>query len=294
MKTWQTVLITAIWSSAVALSAPAPAPAKPKPIVTIQDVKPEPIFDLLSYPARVSSTVNATILSESDGVVMKVEKPLGTPVKRGDALLRVQHTDPVYQYAPVVVRSPVNGVMGSLDVTLGARVAKGQKLATVTDPERLRLVIEVVAADLSLVSKGLKGEFKRPGNEEPIAATVTGVSPFVDPGAGTATAELVVEGKQALALLPGLVGRVFFKVREHHGVQLTEEAIVHRGKETFVRMVDEKGIARLKPITLGPMRQGAVEVTEGLATGDKIIVRASQYVPDGSAVTIDEGKAGRP
>lgn len=277
-----------------ALAAPSPPSEKPKPVVSVQRATPTPIFDLLSYPARVTSTVNATILSETEGVVTTIEKPLGSSVKKGEPLLRLQHTDPVFQYAPVVVRAPVAGVVGSLEVTLGARVAKGQKLATVTDPDDLRLIIEVVAADLPLINAGLKGEFRRTGSEEAAPVKVSGVSPFVDPGTGTATAELKFEGDWAKRMQPGLVGRISFRVREHEGVQLPEEAIVYRGKDTFVRVVDENGKAKLRPVQLGPMRQGAVEILTGIEPGSRVVVRASQYVPDGATVQVEEGKAAHP
>ncbi|MEZ4752173.1 MAG: biotin/lipoyl-binding protein [Bdellovibrionota bacterium] len=111
-----------------ALTLPAWGAKPDKPVVFVTQAEKKEISDLLSYPARITSKINATILSESDGVVSKIQKPLGSLVKRGEELLRVEHTDPIYQYAPVQVTSPVNGVVSAVEVTQGSQVKQGQSL----------------------------------------------------------------------------------------------------------------------------------------------------------------------
>ncbi|MCB0404642.1 MAG: efflux RND transporter periplasmic adaptor subunit [Bdellovibrionales bacterium] len=264
--------------------------AKPdKPVVFVTQAEKKEISDLLSYPARITSKVNATILSESDGVVSKIMKPLGSVIKRGDEILRVQHTDPVYQYAPVQVISPVRGVVSAVDVTEGSQVKQGQKLAAVTDPNKTLVTIEVAAADLSTIHPGLKAELKVPGRKTPIAVAVSGVSPFVDPATGTAGAELeFISGPAQLP--PGAMGRVYFKVRAHAGFQVPEDAVVYRGKKTLLRLVEDNK-AKLTPVELGPIRRGLVEIQNGIQEGNTVVVRASQFIADGEEVTVQENGA---
>src|SRR5690606_8102331 len=108
-------------------------------------------------------------------------------------------------------RASVAGVVSAVDVTEGSRVTRGQRLAQITDPSDVRVVVEVAVSDVGALKKGMKGELEAAGSEEPFPVEVVGVSPYVDPGTGTATAELrLVREKKSTPLPPGLVGKVRF------------------------------------------------------------------------------------
>jgi len=263
------------------------APEKPKgPTVFVSTAKHESLYDILTYPARVMPLINATILAESDGIVADIPAKLGTPVTRNKKILTLKNTDPVFSYAPISITSPVSGVVSSVEVTQGSRVAKGQKLATITDPSRVNVQIEIAISDRTAIQSNLEGEMKIASFERPVPVKVTGVSPLVDPATGTATAELtVINPEKYPVLAPGTVGRVSFRAREHSGIQVPEDAIVYRGRETFLRTIHE-GKAKLAKVELGPIRRGSVEVLKGIDPGAQVIVRASSYVADGETVDV--------
>jgi multidrug efflux pump subunit AcrA (membrane-fusion protein) len=262
------------------------------PVVTTQTLKKIEVSDGLNYPARMESNVNASIYADADGVVTKIKKSLGQKVKKGNAILTIEHTDPIYQYAPMVMTTPVSGVVSTVKVTEGSRVSKGELVATVTDPEKIRVLIEVAAQDLKSFKPGLQGEFEISGRAKPVAVKVRGVSPFVDPGTGTASAELeiVKSGDKDLLLTPGLVGKVNFKVNRHEAIVIPEYALVYKGNDTFVRIVDG-GKAKKVPVKIGTKQRGNVEITEGLKPGDVMIERASGFVSEGEEVKVENAKA---
>ncbi len=274
------------------------APEKPtSPLVFTEKIKFLALHDQLTYPARLVSKTSAALLAETDGVVRRISAPLGRTVRRDETVLTISNTDPIYQYAPMTVRSPVAGVVSSVDVTEGSRVSKGQRLASVTDPTQVKIMIEVAAADLFAIRRDLAGELSVPSQEAPIPVAVLGMSPFVDPATGTATVELsaiAVKGqKKGPELPPGLVGRVSFKVREHQGIQVPETAIVYRGRVPALRIV-ENGKARYALVTLGPSRRGFVEIEKGIVDGAEIIVRSSSFVAEGEVVKVQTSEEPRP
>jgi multidrug efflux pump subunit AcrA (membrane-fusion protein) len=264
----------------------------PPPMVTIQTAKMSDLFEKLSYPARVESKVNASIFSESEGVVTKILTPLGTSIHRNGKVVVIKHTDPVYQYAPVVLTSPVDGVVSQVAVTEGSAVTKGQLIASVTNPKLVRTIIEVAAGDLPLISKGLTGQLSLNNRENQVFdVRVIGVSPFVDPVTGSATCELeIIQGSKPISISPGVVGQVNLKVNFHKGFVLPDYAIVYKGNDTFVRVV-ENGAARKIPVTVGKKERGQVEIIKGLKSGDVVIERSSGFVGDGEKVQV-QGKAG--
>ena len=257
------------------------------PVVLVNTVKRSDLFELLSYPARVTPKINANILAESDGIVTRIHAPLGAKVTRGQRLLTLKHTDPVYQYAPVSITAPVSGVVSLVEVTEGTLVTKGNRVATVTDPTQVRITVEIAASDLALVTSGLNGEIKFANTPTGVAVRVHGVSPFVDTATGTATCELeLVDPKTTLS--PGLVGQVHFRVNLHQGFSLPEHAVVYKGTETFIRVVDG-GRAKYILVTLGKKSRGNVEVAHGLSENVQVIERANGFISDGETVTV-QGK----
>lgn len=283
-----------IWLSLTLAACGFAAPETPeskRPLVFVQAVDETMLFDELNYPARLIPKINATILAESDGTVRSLSIPLGKWIERGQTLMVLSKTDPIYQYAPLKVRAPVSGVVSSIDVSEGSQVARDAKLATITDPRSVRVAIEVTFSDMSSIKPGMKATLKVPSIDQSFPLTVRGVSPFVDPATGTATAELQLDQqylkKQSFTLPPGLVGNVSFQARKHSGVEIPEMAVFYRERKPVVRIIrDEK--AYFTPIKLGPARRGKVEVISGLNPGDQLVVRASTYVADGEAVKVQE------
>lgn len=271
------------------LSAAPKKEEEKKPLVFINTIQHSEIFDLLTYPARVTAKINASILSETDGVVKKILTPLGKPVRRNQKLMVLTNTDPIYNYAPITVRASVSGVISKIAVTEGSRVTKGQQLAQITDPSQIRIEVEVAVSDLSSIRAGLEGMFSTNSFEKPFPIKVLGVSPYVDPGTGTATAELNFTKKSDTTLPPGLVGKVIFKAREHQGFQIPEHAIYYMGRDPIIHVVS-KGKVKYTPVTLGQSRQGLVEILKGLQKDMTVVVRANKFVADGEEVEVQKKK----
>jgi RND family efflux transporter MFP subunit len=247
------------------------------------------IADAITYPARVTSKVKATVFAPAEGVITKIHAPLGSQIRAGATLMAIKNTDPLYEYVPIAVETPVTGVVSALEVTPGSKVVKGQALATVIDPKQTGLVVEVPAADLASFVKGLKGTFQLglSRDPQPIETEVSGISPLVDPLTGTATAELV-SAKTGALVPPGTIGKVSFSINKRQGIQVPEQAIVYRGKDTLVRVVAE-GKAKMVPVQVAQTRKGLTEVLSGLAAGSAVVVRASGFVADGQAVVVQNG-----
>jgi multidrug efflux pump subunit AcrA (membrane-fusion protein) len=280
------VLCLTLAGGSLSLAA-IPAPVAPTAVsVFTETAKTQAIYNVLTFPARVESRVNAIVRSESEGAVTKVVKPLGSRVRRGETVAVIKHTDPVYEFAPMNVVASVSGVVNEVHITPGSLVQKGDSIVTVTDPAQLRVIIEVAALDLRAIHAGLKGELTIPGMNDALTAEVAGVSPSVDPMLGTAGCELHVSAADQNKIYSGMVGRVQFKVNQRQGYLIPDSALVYRGDSTFLRLVRAGKSVKI-PVKLGERRQGQVEVLTGLTAGDVIINRASRFVADGAEVKVE-------
>jgi multidrug efflux pump subunit AcrA (membrane-fusion protein) len=261
--------------------------APPAATVFGKSVTSELYSDELTYPARVVPKINSNVLADSDGVVTKIPAVLGQKVSARQTLVIITHTDPVYQYAPMKVLSPISGVVSAINVAEGTQVNRGEKLASVTDPKKLRVVIEVPAEDLDSLKKGIPAEFRISGRPDPIAVKLQGVSPFVDPSTGTATCEFDVDSSRS-SLAPGIVGRIVMSVHQRKGIRIPEYAVLYRGQSPYARIY-ENGKVRYSTLKLGKKQEGFIEILSGIKEKEMVIERASRFIADGESVQLDQG-----
>jgi len=286
------------------------------PSVFVKKAELTQIFDSLDYPARVEAKINASILAESDGVIAKILKPLGTQVKKFEKLIVVQNTDPIYQYAPMQIENVVAGVVSQVFVTEGSRVAKGDKLMQVTDPHHLRVMVEIPGSDLGLIHQGDNAELSQSSSSassgQALSQTwqmrVKGMSPFVDPSTGTASCELEFKttknakktkdskssGVRSETLPPaGALAKVSFKTGARDGFLVTDSAVFYRGRETFIRVVRDRH-AFLQAVKIGKKQFGRVEILGGLKEDDQVVERTSSFISDGEEVKVESQESNPP
>lgn len=265
-----------------ALKAGTPEKAK----VLIQEMKETDDTRRLLVPAKVEARVASMVTAEAEGLVTKIKKSLGSAVKAGDVVLYVENKDPAFTYAKVPVRAPVSGVVSQMHSSLMSRVSRGDKLFVVTDPKSLKLTAEIPGADLALVQSGNKGKFKQNlANKDGAEIRVTGISPFVDPRTGTASAEFEFTGPKAEELPSiGTVGHAVFEMNRGKILLIPESALGYTDGKPAVKLINDKGLVQRIPVELGEQKENLLVVKSGLSAGDKLIVRANRTVKEGEQV----------
>lgn len=255
------------------------------PVVQVMTVSLSESAETLIYPARIEPKVSAAVLAEIEGVVRNVI-PLGSIVKKGDVLAKIQQLDPVYQYSAAKIVSPVSGVVSEVNVNLGTQVTRGQKMAMVVDPSQLRVSVEIPGSDLTKIKKSAKIEFLASQVEKNEELLIEGVSPLISPVTGTATANFFFKNKEVL-LSAGSIGKVIVTIQGEAAIKIPEQALIYRGADPYVRVV-ENNVAKYRPVVLGTRLAGQVEIKKGLAVKDVFIARASQFVQDNKAVQVEK------
>lgn len=255
------------------------------PVVSVHVAELEEISDIHTYPARVLAKNHATLFAEVDGLVSKIFNSIGAEVKKGDRLVQINRTDPVYQYAASYVVAPLNGVVSALNVREGTQVQKGKEIVSVTDPSNVRVHVEIASIDLETIRPGIQGTFKISGRKESYPVKIIGVSPFVKSNTGTATCELAFIQEKAV-VRPGVVGQVTFRANTHRGIIIPGNAIYYKEGSTYVRVVDKEQTVHKVRVELGRKQRGTVEVLKGIRSGDRIVEQSSNFLRDGQKVEV--------
>jgi multidrug efflux pump subunit AcrA (membrane-fusion protein) len=252
--------------------------------VFVEVMKEKEVFDSYHYPAKIIPKVHSNVLSESQGVVDKLNFQLGQEVKKDQVIAKVRHTDPVYQYRPVELRAPVSGVISRVHVTEGSTVSLGETLISITDPKQAKILIEISGNDLSALKVGLEGNLHLREINKNYNVKIIGMSPLVDSATGTASAELEIVGDENIPL--GTIGRVTFKTNMHKGILISHDALIYKGRDTYVHLVVEDNKIKSVPVKLGMKRSGMIEILEGLKVGEKLVTRSSKHIKTGDDVVV--------
>ncbi|MDO5610416.1 MAG: efflux RND transporter periplasmic adaptor subunit [Pseudomonadota bacterium] len=206
-----------------------------------------------------------------------------------------------------VIRAPFTGVLGIRQVSPGALVTPGTAIATLDDLSRVYVDFPLPEAQLQHLGAGqrLIGVAAAwPGR------SFDGVVSTIDARINPATRALTVRADFANAdgaLKPGMLVNVQLFQAERRALRVPEIAVMQVGRETFAWKVGADDKVEQVPVTVGHRDAGQVEITQGLAAGDRIVVdgvgklRAGQTIaevtpaakPDAPAANAGNGAAGQ-
>ncbi|MCM8594561.1 efflux RND transporter periplasmic adaptor subunit [Accumulibacter sp.] len=182
------------------------------------------------------------------------------------------------------LRAPFAGIVGLRQVSVGDYVKEGQELVNIEDIGTLKIDFRLPESYLPQLRPGQRLEVSSdalPG--QVFTAVLEAINPLVEAGGRAISLRAVLPNDQEL-LRPGMFVRVrlLFGQREK-ALLIPEEAVVPDSAAPYVyRVVD--GFARRTTVRTGLRRGGAVEVTEGLSTGDEIVTAGQLKLREGAPV----------
>lgn len=183
-----------------------------------------------------------------------------------------------------ILRAPFDGLVGLVDVSVGAYVRAGDELVTLHDIDPIQVEFRLSENMIQDIHTGQKVRVAVEGFEESLfEGEVTGIDTKVDPLTHSILVRASIPNGDA-ALRPGLFARVTFATAVHeNAIMVPESAIQVEGQKEFVMVGWEGSIARA-PIETGGRRAGLVEVRSGLRGDEQIVTSGWELVPPGAPV----------
>lgn len=173
--------------------------------------------------------------------------------------------------------APADGIVTEVVHGVGQVVDEGDTLFRVRDDSRLELRVRVFAEDLGRLGDPPTGWFQVPGEGAPRPLTgPAGEAPVVLPGVNpetrTGTVLLRVDNPDR-ALRGGLWVRVGLRSGEGDmGPVVPRAALVRDGFHTVAFVRVKPGVFSRRRLRLGPEDERNVQVLEGLAAGEQVVV----------------------
>ncbi|MGB5131188.1 MAG: efflux RND transporter periplasmic adaptor subunit, partial [Steroidobacteraceae bacterium] len=185
--------------------------------------------------------------------------------------------------ADTVIRAPFDGRVGLRRVSVGAFVSPGTVITTLDDTRTMKLDFDVPETFLAILKPGLAvaaTSIAYPGVS--FDGVVESVDSRVDPVARSIKVRARVPNPEG-QLRPGMFLTVEVSRDPVPGLVVPEEAVVpERGHVYVFAVVDGKVLRR--EIAIGRRSPGEVEITGGLAAGERVVIEGTQMIRDGSVV----------
>jgi membrane fusion protein, heavy metal efflux system len=165
------------------------------------------------------------------------------------------------------VRAPFAGRLVDRRVSVGQEVAAGEELASLADATSGRVAATVLAAGEVAFDRGQEARIAAPGGGE-LAARVTGVAAVA---AASGALRVWLAGDALATLVPGTAVSGWIVVGRHQGLVVPAQAVVRDDQDRpYVFVGDAAPFAR-REVALGVSLGERVEVTSGLAAGDRVV-----------------------
>lgn len=176
------------------------------------------------------------------------------------------------------IRSSISGIVNVLPAQNGLYLAVGDPVATVLDIDRVKVIVGIPETDVDAVRKIDRFEVMIEALHE---KKISGLKNFlaVAPESQAQVYRLELEvGNKSGEILPGMFARVeIIKNEFPEALTIPLYAVISRDNKHFV-FLEEGNVAKLQEVSLGILDGWQIQITEGLAPGQRVIVVGQRSV----------------
>jgi membrane fusion protein (multidrug efflux system) len=191
--------------------------------------------------------------------------------------------------ANVVIRAPIDGVVGQRFLSRGDLAGPGLPLCTIIQTDQVRVKAMATEFDLVKLRKGQPVKVTVPAFKKRIwKGKVDYIAPVIDRRTRSAWVTVLVDNPGGV-LRPGMFADMQVKTGERGGVVMIPARAVTRridegGKVRHIVFIAKGEKVRLRNVEIG-QRQGAlIEITGGLKKGEPVVTLGNHKLRDGSKI----------
>lgn len=183
-----------------------------------------------------------------------------------------------------VITAPFDGVLGLRQVSPGTLLRPGDPIATLDDVSLIKLDFTVPEAFLSVLKEGLQVQARSAAwPDQDFVGVVRSVDSRVDPATRAVTVRAEIPNVER-KLRPGMLMTVLVQQPPRPALVLPELALIQIGRQAFVFRVRDDNTVEQVPVSIGARRRGDVEIVDGLAVGDRVVVEGTVKLRPGVSV----------
>ncbi|MGI6550974.1 MAG: efflux RND transporter periplasmic adaptor subunit [Syntrophomonadales bacterium] len=189
------------------------------------------------------------------------------------------------------VTSPINGVVGLIQITEGNMASPQAPVAVVSSTGRMAVKVNVTESEISFVSvnDSVKVRVSSVSDQE-FTGKVTSVAAVADPRSKAFPVEVTLDDPDNV-LKSGMIAQVQVSTEKKDGVlTIPRNAVVEKGARRVVYTVDDQSVVHETTIEVGLQNRERAEVIKGLKLGDQVVIKGQTLLHDKDEVRVAGGK----
>jgi multidrug efflux pump subunit AcrA (membrane-fusion protein) len=185
------------------------------------------------------------------------------------------------------LRSPIDGVVTERPLFPGETAAAGTPAITIMDTSSLVAKLHIAQGAAQNLKVGGEAEIQIPGIEEPQAATVSLISPTLDPGSTTVEVWLKLPNSGGRYKVGTAVHAVIHGYTIPNAVQLPAAAILPADDgSTAVLVVGPDSVVHKRAVRIGIRTLDKVQILSGVTPADLVVTEGGYGLDDGTKVAV--------
>lgn len=198
-----------------------------------------------------------------------------------------QATDALGNY---IVKAPSSGYVNTVNVVSGSVVSSAAPAVSISDTSVLEMNAAISEYLINSINIGDNVDIYITSlASEPFSGVVSEVGEV--PAAGSLTYPVKVRVTSGDSRIKaGMFAEVrFTSAKKDNVIIVPSEAVKISGGENYVYVLNGDDVAQKTKVTLGIDNGTIAEITGGLDTGDRIVVKGQDYIEDGESVNVVDG-----
>lgn len=187
------------------------------------------------------------------------------------------------QVEELIIASPVSGIVGNLAVDQKTNVAKNQPVLSVVDLSAFEVEVQISESYADDLAIGMQAEVR--AGSQTYNSTLVAVSPEIISNQVTGRVRFNEKVPEGLRQNQRLTTRILLE--EKFDVTMVQRGQFFDSGNGRIAYVVEDGIARRRSITTGATSLGSIEILQGLAPGETIVISSTDLFNSAEAVLIN-------
>jgi len=188
------------------------------------------------------------------------------------------------------VKSPIEGILTSLDASVGSIVSNAAPVGKVVDLNKVYVTVSVGQNEINSIKNGQEVLVEVPSASVKVKGVIESLSVAAN-AQGKYSLKTFLDNKDG-AVKPGMFANVTLSTAEKSNVLAvpTDTVVFHGGKNVVYIAQDNTAVE--KEVTTGLENGTDTEIISGLSEGDIVIVKGQNFVKDGTEIKIVEQTGG--
>lgn len=183
------------------------------------------------------------------------------------------------------VKSPISGYVTACNVKAGGILSAAVQPFIIADTSKVIMKVSVSEYIINNINTGENIDVSIPAvSDKPFSGTISEINPAANAG-GTYDVKIEIQNPGD-TIKSGMFGEANFTKDKKAGViTVPVNAVITKDNKTYV-FIDKNGAAVKTIVTTGVSNGTNIEITSGLESGMKVVVKGQTYLDDGDKIAV--------